>query len=166
MKIIYKSKYGAAEKYAEMLGKTLSCEVIDLKKAAKGETDVIFVGAVYGGEIRGFDKLVKKGIRPVAVFCVGATAPTDGLAESIKRDNFTADMDDIPLFYGRGAWEESSFCFSDRMLCKIVRSMAKKNPDGMNDSMKFMVSLMGMVHDWTDEKYLLPIEEYIGATSK
>ena len=61
MKIIYKSKYGAAEKYAEMLGKTLSCEVIDLKKAAKGETDVIFVGAVYGGEIRGFDKLVKKG---------------------------------------------------------------------------------------------------------
>ena len=70
MKIIYKSKYGAAEKYAEMLGKTLSCEVIDLKKAAKGETDVIFVGAVYGGEIRGFDKLVKKGIRPVAVFCV------------------------------------------------------------------------------------------------
>ena len=60
MKIIYKSKYGAAEKYAEMLGKTLSCEVIDLKKAAKGETDVIFVGAVYGGEIRGFDKLVKK----------------------------------------------------------------------------------------------------------
>ena len=140
--------------------------MIDLKKEAKGETDVILVGAVYGGEIRGFDKLVKKGIRPVAVFCVGATAPTDGLAESIKRDNFTADMDDIPLFYGRGAWEESSFCFSDRMLCKIVRSMAKKNPDGMNDSMKFMVSLMGEDHDWTDEKYLLPLEEYIGATSK
>ncbi len=166
MRIVYKSKYGAAEKYAEMLGEKLSCEVIDLKKAPKGETDVIFVGAIYGGEIRGFDILIKKGIRPIAVFCAGVSELYEGLIESIVEKNFTADMDGIPLFYGRGAWEESAFCFSDKMLCKTVKAMARQNPDGLNSSVKFMVSLMGEDHDWTDEKYLLPLVEYISEISK
>ena len=65
-------------------------------------------------------------------------------------------------FYGRGAWDESKMRFMDRTLCKMLqKSVAKKNPDKYEPWMKALMCAVGQSCDWTDEKYLLPLIDYL-----
>jgi len=79
----------------------------------------------------------------------------------------------------RGRWTESqkrllkifgntfrSTClnmkFMDRTLCKMLqKSVAKRNPDTYEPWMKALMCAVGQSCDWTDEKYLLPLIDYL-----
>lgn len=65
----------------------------------------------------------------LAILCVGASPYDERAFAEIKAHNLTGDLRDIPLFYGRGAWNESKMKFMDRALCKMLqKSIAKKDP--------------------------------------
>lgn len=75
----------------------------------------------------------------------------------------TGDLKNIPLFYGRGAWNESKMKFIDRTLCRILqKSVAKKDPSTYEPWMKALMCAKGQNCDWTDKKYLVPLLEYLG----
>ncbi len=166
--IIYQSKYGATKKYAvwlrEMTG--FACEEASKAawhKAAQYET-VIVCGGVYASGIAGLSFLRKninllKG-RKVAVFAVGASPYDEKALDEIKAHNLKNELKDVPLYYGRGIWDESRMKFTDRTLCRMLqKSVAKKDPATYEPWMKALMCSIGKTCDWTDKKYLTPLLE-------
>lgn len=94
--IIYKSKYGATEKYANWLSKETNFDCItnksvDINKILQYDI-IIFAGGIYASGIAGLTFL-KKNIahfinKKTAVFCVGASPFEEEAFEEIYKHNF------------------------------------------------------------------------------
>ncbi len=170
--IIYQSKYGATKKYAGWLQEMTDFDCVETSQAAWNEMaqyeTLILCGGIYASGISGlpflkknFSKLKDKRI---AIFCVGASPYDEVALNEIKAHNLTRDLKDIPLFYGRGAWDESKMTFKDRTLCKLLqKAVAKKDPNTYEPWMKALISAVGQKCDWTDKKYLAPLLEQVAA---
>lgn len=108
---------------------------------------------------KNIDKFKKK---KIAILCVGASPYDESAFAEIKERNLTRDLKNIPLFYGRGSWNESKMKFMDRTLCKMLqKSVAKKDPSTYEPWMKALMCAKGQNCDWTDKKYLVPLLEYL-----
>lgn len=168
--IIYQSKYGATRKYAEWLKEATGFDLAETKKAdadmLSGCDTVILCGGIYASGIAGISFLRKNknalAGKKTAVFCVGAS-PYDGKAlEEIKAHNLKEDLKDIPLFYGRGAWDEEGMKFVDRTMCRMLqKSVAKKDPSTYEPWMTALMCAVGQKCDWTDRKYLDQLIHYV-----
>ncbi|WP_434309964.1 flavodoxin domain-containing protein [Hominifimenecus sp. rT4P-3] len=168
--ILYKSKYGATEKYANWLAEMTG---FDCMEEAKVKVDavapyeiIIWCGGIYASGIAGLSFLKKhmtelRG-RKILVFCVGASPYDENALKEIKAHNLTGDLQEIPLFYGRGMWDESRMTWRDRTLCKLLqKSVAKKDPSTYKPWMKALMCAVGKSCDWTDKNYLTPLMEYL-----
>lgn len=164
--ILYKSKYGATKKYADMLKDELSCESYDIadhKKIPFEQYDcVIYAGALYAGKIAGFPilrKLYPKiRSKKVLILCVGASPFDQKAIEEVKLHNLTGDLKDLPLFYARGAWDESRMTLKDRTMCKMLKKMlAGRGDSALEPWMRELLCGQGTVCDWTDRENLAPI---------
>ena len=79
--ILYKSKYGATEKYACMLKEILECEILKTEHYNKAVLDyydcIVFAGGIYASGISGLEVLRKHYTdikhKKLAVLCVGAS---------------------------------------------------------------------------------------------
>ena len=169
--IVYQSKYGATKKYAEWLQAMTDYHCVETSKitvnAVVQYETIILCGGIYASGISGLSFL-KKNIdklksKKLVILCVGASPYDEGAFAAIKEHNLTGDLRDIPLFYGRGAWNESKMKFMDRTLCKMLqKSVAKKDPNTYEPWMKALMCAVGQDCDWTDKKYLLPLLDYLG----
>ena len=168
--IIYQSKYGATKKYAGWLRQMTGFDCVETPKAAPSEVaqydTIILCGGIYASGIAGLSFL-KKNIdklksKKIAILCVGASPYDEGAFTAIKEHNLTGNLRDIPLFYGRGAWNESKMKFMDRTLCKMLqKSVAKKDPSTYEPWMKALMCANGQNCDWTDKRYLTPLLDYL-----
>mgnify|MGYP002516437812 FL=1 len=168
--IIYKSKYGAAKKYAQWLQRMTGFQCIRTRDAALKDIlqydTIVLCSSIYASGIAGLPFL-KKNIdslrnKKIAIFCVGASPYDESAFEEIKARNLTGNLKGIPLFYGRGAWDLSKMTFIDRTICKMLqRSISKKDPDTYEPWMKALMCSVGKSCDWTDEKYLLPLLDFL-----
>ncbi len=168
--IVYQSKYGATEKYVRWLQDVTNFPCVETRKAAVDEVAqydrILLCGGIYASGIAGISFL-KKNMgklknKKIAILCVGASPYDERALADIKAHNLTGDLSDIPLFYGRGAWEESKMKFMDRALCKMLqKSIAKKDPGTYEPWMKALMCASGQSCDWTDKKYLIPLLEYL-----
>ncbi len=78
----------------------------------------------------------------------------------------TGILQEVPLFYGRGMWDESRMTFVDRNLCKLLRkSVAKKDASTYEPWMKALMCAAGQSCDWTDKRYLHPLLERLTDTT-
>lgn len=168
--ILYQSKYGATKKYAQWLKAMTGFHCMEItngavREAAAYET-IVVCGGIYASGIAGL-AFLKKNIgelrdKKLAIFCVGASPYDESAFAEIKGRNLTGDLSGIPVFYGRGAWNESKMKFVDRTLCKMLqKSVAKKDPDTCEPWMRALMSAAGQACDWTDEKYLIPLMDYL-----
>ncbi len=169
--VVYQSKYGATKKYAEMLREESGCDVCGSGSCSGAKLGqypwVVFAGGIYASGISGLDVLKKNYGRlktqKVAVFCVGASPLEEKALEEIKNHNLKGELAEIPLFYGRGIWDEDKMGFKDRTLCRLLqKAIAKKDPGSLEPWMKALLSAAGQRCDWTDRKYLIPLMEYLG----
>ena len=99
-------------------------------------------------------------------FCSGFSAtPSAGISSvlvqpydensfnAIKIHNLKYNLQNIPLFYGRGAWDESKMHFVDRALCKMLQKIViKKDPSTYEQWETALVEAIGKTCDWTDKK--------------
>lgn len=170
--IIYQSKYGATEKYAKWLAKATGYEYIETPKASISEIvkyeEIILCGGIYASGIAGLGFLKKNYSRlsnkRTAVFCVGASPFDQKAFEELRAFNLKGELKNIPLFYGRGAWNEEKMSFKDRTLCRLLqKAVAKKAPNELEPWMKALMCAAGQKCDWTDKAYLTPLIEYIYA---
>ena len=168
--ILYKSKYGAAKKYAELLGAELSCSLLEnsgLHAEQVGEYDnIVLCGGIYASGVAGisflkknYDALKEKNI---VVFAVGASPYDEKIILELKQRNLAGELSGIPLFYGRGAWDEEGMSWMDRTLCGMLKkSVKKKDPNLYEPWEKALVEAFGKKCDWVDIKYLKPAIEYL-----
>lgn len=168
--VIYRSKYGATKKYVDMIGEELDCETVEIKNsrdfAREDREWVVLAGGIYAGGIAGLSILRKncKYLKnhKTAVFCVGASPFDEKAIEEVRTRNFRGDLQNIPVFYGRGAWDESRMTGKDRILCKILQKViARSDPDSCEPWMKALLASAGETCDWTDRRYLQPLLEYL-----
>lgn len=168
--IVYQSKYGATKKYVQWLQAMTNFQCIETSKAVVNEVAqykvIILCGGIYASGIAGLSFL-KKNMdkfknKKLAILCVGASPYEESAFKEMKAHNLKGNLRDIPLFYGRGAWNESKMKFVDRTLCRMLqKSVAKKDPSTYEPWMKALVCAAGKNCDWTDKKYLIPLMEYL-----
>ena len=168
--VIYKSKYGATKKYADWLVEMTGYDCMEIQKATLDVVSqyktIVLCGGIYASGIAGLSFL-KKHFRDlngkkIAIFCVGASPYNEQAFNEIKKHNLKDELCDIPLFYGRGAWDESRMSFKDRALCKLLqKTIEKKDPNTYEPWMKALMCAAGKSCDWTDKKYLIAIQNYL-----
>ncbi len=167
--VLYQSKYGATKKYAVWLAEELGCDLLETQQAMVEKVEkydlIIFGGGIYASGIAGisflkkhYDRLKEK---KVLIFAVGASPYNEKAMEELKKRNLQPVLGQIPLFYCRGAWRESSMTFQDRMLCSLLKkTVAKKDPALYEPWEVALIQTTGLDSDWTDKTYLNPIIEY------
>lgn len=168
--ILYRSKYGAAKKYADWLAEMTGYECCEAAGAAVDRAEqceaVVLCGGIYASGIAGLPFLKKninrlKG-KKIAILCVGASPYDDAAFAAIRSHNLKGELQGIPLFYGRGAWDESKMTLKDRTLCRLLqKSVAKKDPGTWEPWMKALMCAVGQAKDWTDKRYLAPLVEFL-----
>lgn len=168
--ILYRSKYGATKKYAEWLMEAIGFDIqettkADISQVAQYET-VILCGGIYASGIAGLSFLKKNYERlkskRIAVFCVGASPYDETAFEAIKKHNMKGELESIPVFYGRGTWDQDNMSFTDRTLCKMLQKVvAKKDPRDYEPWETALISAVGKTCDWTDRAYLKPLLAFI-----
>lgn len=165
--ILYRSKYGATEKYALWLKEAAGFDCIETKKAdaktAQPYDTIVLMGGVYAGGVAGLDFLKKhfealKGKR-IFLFAVGAS-PYDekAIAEGMSRC-LKGELAGLPCFYGRGMWDLEKMNFADRTLCKLLlKATARQDPATFEPWQTALASVKpGESCDWTDKSYLEPL---------
>ena len=165
--IIYKSKYGAAKKYAEWISEATGFPCVTTKEADMNkvsECDVVIVGGgVYASGISCIPFLKKnigklKG-KKVLVYTCAASPYDKKFYDALIDMNMKDELKGIPVFYCRGAFDLKAMTFADRTLCKMLRkAVAKKDP---KDWELWENALMECKEDegcdWTDKAYIEPI---------
>lgn len=164
--ILYQSKYGATEKYAEWLSEETGFSIVETKKAKIEDIEkfdtIVLGGGVYASGIAGLSFL-KKNIevlknKKIIVFCVGASPYDEKDFLEVVHHNMKDKLCDIPCFYCRGAWNIDAMTIIDRNLCKMLRKAAvKKKPEELENWEKALVAAGDGSCDWTDREYLKPI---------
>lgn len=170
--ILYRSKYGATNKYINWLKEETAFACVetakaDIKEVEKFDT-IILCGGLYASGIAGlsflkknFDRLKNK---KLAVFCVGASPFDQKNFDEVRAHNLKEGLKNIPMYYGRGAWNEEILSFKDRILCKMLRkAIEKKDPSTYEPWMLALMSAADQPCDWTDKTYLAPLLRYINA---
>lgn len=168
--ILYQSKYGATKKYAQWLQEMTGFECVETKKTnvkdLEGYDTVILGGGVYASGIAGFS-FIKKNIdairdKKLAVFCVGASPYDEDAIRQVRELHFKEKLQEIPLFYCRGAWDLGGMSFADKTLCKMLqKTVAKQDPANYEPWQKALMCAGDDKCDWTDEKYLDALVEYM-----
>lgn len=168
--IMYQSRYGSTRKYAEWLSEKTGFDLIKTKEAKVNMMDkydvIILGGGVYASGVLGLS-FIKKNIsslkgKKLAVFCVGASPYDEKAIAQVRELHFKNEMKDVPLFYCRGAWDEDKMSFGDRTLCRMLqKAVAKQDPATYEPWQSALMCAVGQKCDWTDEKYLKPLLEYI-----
>lgn len=168
--ILYQSKYGATKKYVDWLVEETKFEIIVTSKAninkVKQYDFIILAGGIYASGISGLSFLKKNyndiKDKKIAVFCVGASPYEEKAFKQICEHNLKNDIKDIPVFYGRGSWDEEKMTFKDKTLCKMLQKVvAKQDPKTYEPWQKALMSAVGQKCDWTEKKYLQPLLEWI-----
>lgn len=164
--VFYQSKYGATKLYMDMLKEKLDCDIVSTKNYIPGmEKDyekILFAGGVYAGAISVMKFLRKNGEnfkdKKLAVFAVGVSEPHEDVIRFLKKQNLASLPFDIPLFYGRGIYDETKMTFLDKRLCKTIRKvLTSKNPDTLDPTMKALLNIKGEKADFLNKDYLNPM---------
>ncbi len=168
--ILYTSKYGATKKYADWLTEETGFDCMktaDTKiKDMECYDTIVLCGGIYASGIAGLSFFRKShkafNNKKLAILCVGASPFEEKAFCEMKAHNLKEDLKDIPVFYGRGAWDEEKMSWKDRTLCNMLKkAIAKKDPDTYEPWMKALMSAVDKTCDWTDKEYLEPLLDYI-----
>ncbi len=169
--VIYKSKYGSTKNYAQWIGESLNCEVIEAKKASVSKLteydNIIYGGGLYGEVINGvhlitqnIDKLKDK---KIAIFSTGITPLDcrDYYEDYVLKKNFKNGVPEnirIFNFLGKMVIDELSIVHKTaiKTLKKIM--LRKENPTEME---KLLIELCDADGDFSDRDAIFELINYI-----
>ena len=163
MRIVYASRYGSTQTYAEWLAEALSCPATPLKQTTPqelfAEDKLIFGSGVYASGLayRSWFHTYALQLKPkiVLAFAVGASPFDRDALEALKKHNLPPALQEIPFFYLRGRWDESRMSFVDRTLCRLLkRSVKKKDPAVLQPWEQALLETQSGYGDWMDKNAL------------
>lgn len=154
--IIYHSKTGFSQRYAQWLAEDLRCEAIpyqNRKSADLGKYGtVILIGGLYAGNMSGLGWLKKQPLsgKRTAAVAVGCS-PIDwpGQAESLEK---LFGGTEIKGFYCQGGLAYDRMGVVDRAMMAALRATLKNKPE-----MKDMLDGISRSFDGSKREYLAPV---------
>lgn len=171
--IIYTSKTGYTEQYAQMLSEVLGCEAVkssQLNQLNLEDYDTI----VYGGGIRSLKINGLKHILPklnqlegkkIALFAVGITENTEANTTSLEEKNIDDNHVDYPMFYMQGGFDPDRLSLFMRfMLHRMEKSIRKKesdDPDTLSTEDKEFLDFFQSPHEHIERDNLEKLIHYI-----
>ena len=173
--VIYESKYGATQHYAQWIAQALSCDLFtrkDFSPQRFAEYDVIiYGGGLYAGGVSGLSLLTKHADlwkeKPTVVFTCGLADPTqednvEGIRKALENALSPDLLHRVRLFHFRGAMDYAKLSFVHKsMMSMFCKMMAKKGADQLRQEDKDMIAAHGKAVDFTEEASIAPLVSYV-----
>lgn len=168
--VVYRSKYGAAKRYAELLQQETGCDVLALPDfrgpEAAGRDWVVFAAGIYAGGLGGVKEFQAR-YRPapgqtLAVLAVGASPFDEQAVAQLRARSRKDSLAGAALFYARGAWDLSRMGLKDRAMCKLLlNSVKKRPPETLEPWTAALLEAGDSACDWTDAAFLTPLLDFL-----
>ena len=169
--VIYRSKYGAARKYAQWIAERTGFvlkDIVDVRQKDILEAENVVVGfGVYASQLPGVNFLSRNhkdliGKR-VFIYACGATPYDEDYVRTLHDNSLTGPLEPLPLFYMRGAFDINSMSFMDRQMCRmLIGAVRRKEPSDREPWEKALLEAGDRPKDWTSEEQLEELLEAIG----
>ena len=170
--LVYSSKTGFTERYANWIKEELNCDIGELKTIsretlARYET-VIYGGGIYAGKINGLAKFKNLLQRPhrqgqkIIVYATGAApAEAKGTVENVIKNNISEqDRGAIPVFYFQSGLNYERMGLVSKFMMKILPHILKRKKDKTPED-EAMVEAIKQSFDSTDKKYIQPLLDHV-----
>lgn len=126
MTIVYNSKTGFTQQYAQMLAKAQGLRALPLDQARQeleSGAEILFMGWLMAGHISGIDQAVRRWKVTCAVG-VGMSPAGKEVLTTLSKANFVPNA---PLFYLQGGWAPKKVgWFQRRMVGMVTRGIRKQ----------------------------------------
>lgn len=168
--VIYKSRTGFTERYAEWIAEELKCDIKSYEQCLKGnigEYDlIIYGGNLFEGKVDGLQK-IKERVKDnkdckFIIFSIGAT-PIDGKEEIDKMwtENLSPEeLKEIPHYYMPGGLNYEKMSFSNRMMMKLFTNMMRKKKD-KTPYEEECAEAVGSSYDISSRDYIKPLIKFV-----
>ena len=161
--VVYKSRYGAVERYAKWIAKALECEALPVDQVKTTTLleyrMLIFGGGLYMGRINGIAALTRRfqelKDKTLLVFTAGLTEPTDdGYYTFVYTRNSAEKLrEQIRFFAFPGAVDGQKLGrFHRWVMGMAMKERAQKDPANAQ-------AYLEMKMDFVDPKYIEPLVE-------
>lgn len=164
MNIVYCSRTGYTQEYAQLLGRAEKLRVYNLEEAKNqlepGE-EIFYLGPLMGGSIVGW-KEVRKRFAPAGVCGVGMSAPVPQVAEDLARRNETGEL---PLFYLQGGWAPDRVGWLKRHMVQLVtrsiRRQLEEKGEGRTPEEQIQLEFLIRGGSFVSLENLQPIRDWL-----
>ena len=165
--ILYGSQYGATKRYAEKLAELTGLPAVSYEKAPDlaGCEQIVYLGGLYAGGVKGLKQAVKKfpaGVRLILV-TVGLADVQDeqnveNIRRSVRRQLPAGLLQNTVLFHLRGGIDYGRLNLTHRTMMTLLYNRARKlPPEQQNAETKAMIETFGRQVDFVDFASLGPV---------
>lgn len=172
--ILYGSEYGATRRYAEQLARLTGLSAVDYTAVGDlhGYAQVVYLGGLYAGGVKGLKRTVKRlpaGVRLILA-TVGLAAVTDpgnirNIQNAVRRQLPPALFANTALFHLRGGIDYSRLNPLHKTMMTLLYNKARRLPEEKKTAeTRAMVETFNRKVDFVDFDSLRPIVEAIGQT--
>lgn len=173
--VVFQSKYGATQKYAEWIAEELSCDIKKRQEVKLADLEpyntIIYGGGLYAGGVSGIDILTKNfdklSNKNIVLFTCGIADPKDNentahIKQSLNKVLTVQMQEKIKVFHLRGAIDYAKLNFIHKaMMAMLHKMIMKKDESSLRDEDREMLSTYGKAVDFTDKETILPIIAYV-----
>ena len=165
--ILYGSQYGTTKRYADELSRLTGLPAVSYEKAPDlaGCEQIVYLGGLYAGGVKGLKQTVKKfpaGVRLILV-TVGLADVQDeqnieNIRRSVRRQLPAEVLQNAALFHLRGGIDYSRLNLTHRTMMTLLYNHARKlPPEQQNAETRAMIETFGTKVDFVDVAALGPV---------
>ena len=175
--VVYKSKYGATEKYAQWIAADLDADVFESSQISASDlenyTVVIFGGGLYINKLNGlnffhrFYRVLKD--KKLLIFSCGMSDPgnergAQRIKDAILKKIPQGMKDSVKIFHVRGGVTYAGMNFFDNFIMKMMERLVKSiAPPALSEEQKEIAAVLGNDFDFSKRETISPIVEYVKA---
>ena len=169
--VIYDSKYGSTERYAQWIAQALSCSALKRKtvrpKNLYDYDTIIYGGGLYAGGLNGISFLTRNynilKEKHVVLFTCGIANPdkpetADHIKNSLSKTLSPEMTEQFHLFHFRGSIDYSKLNMIHKLMMFMLRNMLlKKDPHTLSEEDKQLLNNYGGHIDFPYPKSIDPL---------
>jgi len=142
--VVYKSKHGSTKQYAQWIAEETGADLFDADTCKGSDVSdydtIVFGGCIHGGGIQGIDFLKKNMktfcVKDVFAFAVGLNVDGIEARQQCREINFVKDMEHIPCYFFRGAYDPAVVKGIDKVIMGLVKKMVPDHNRELRDAIE------------------------------
>lgn len=171
--VVYSSKSGFTQRYAEWIAEELGCDAIPLSEVLSAEVraakTIVYGGPIHAGWVLGLKKFLNRKDRQISqnvfVFAVGLTPYNSAEIERYRTANLSEGNRKIPWFYFMGGLDIDKLKGIEKLIMKTMlrAEAAAKRKEALKAGQPIKQIADYPNHDYCDREAIKPLLEAIKA---